>query len=172
MNLSCIKKNIRTFCHEHAELTGALLDDLLRFPLNLDGFNSAELEQISIQPKTRFFRHIPTGLMSAGFLANVALLQIDAQISRRSKRAQVAHFRYVDDHVVLARDFNTLESWISQYQSLLVDHGIGTDFNSDKFQPDDLLDTSRQALLMKRTTNCVKKLRQRVSSIHVSPFLS
>ncbi|PSJ19890.1 hypothetical protein CVH10_20485, partial [Halomonas sp. ND22Bw] len=63
---------------------------------------------------------IPTGLFVGGFLANVAMLDIDLIADQMlSDTRQIAHFRFVDDHEVLAYDFETLRVWIQTYMGLL-----------------------------------------------------
>jgi hypothetical protein len=135
VNLACIKDNIREHCANAPELCGTMLDDLLRFRLDLAGWSPAELKKIDLDLGEDTYAHIPTGLMAAGFLANVAMLKIDRDVGERVQGAQVAHFRYVDDHVVLAQSFDALERWVAQYELLIADHRIGTTFNAKKFEP-------------------------------------
>jgi hypothetical protein len=135
VSLACIKKNARAFCADAPDVVGTLLDDLMRFRLDLNGWSSSELRQIDLDPASAEFEHIPTGLMAAGFLANVAMLAVDHAVAEKLQASQIAHFRYVDDHVILAQNFESLETWVRQYEGLLADHGIGTTFNAEKFEP-------------------------------------
>lgn len=135
VSLGCIKKNARTFCPDAPDVVGTLLDDLMCFRLDSEGWSSAELRQIDLSPDSAEFGHIPTGLMAAGFLANVAMLAVDQAVAEKLQASQIAHFRYVDDHVILAQNFESLEMWVRQYAGLLADHGIGTAFNAEKFEP-------------------------------------
>jgi hypothetical protein len=135
VNLACIKDNIREFYEDSKDASGQLLDHLLRFPLDLRAWDPDELKQIDLTPDQEFFEHIPTGLMVAGFLANVAMLKVDREISENVRASQVAHFRYVDDHVVLARRIKTIEQWIREYESLLGERRIGTVVHPEKFEP-------------------------------------
>jgi hypothetical protein len=135
VSLECIKENIRQHCASAPELCGTILDDLLHFRLHLKGWSPAELQKIDLDPAEDIYAHIPTGLMAAGFLANVAMLKVDRAVGERIQEAQVAHFRYVDDHIVLAPSFDALEKWVAQYELLIADHRIGTAFNAEKFEP-------------------------------------
>ncbi|MBB3524154.1 RNA-directed DNA polymerase [Rhizobium sp. BK456] len=79
---------------------------------------------------------IPTGLFAAGFLANAALIPVDQKVNMLlEKKRSVAHFRYVDDHTILAYDFDELCRWIRQYRRLIEEEKIGVSINGDKFDP-------------------------------------
>lgn len=82
------------------------------------------------------FQGIPTGLFVAGFLANVALIEVDKKVSEQLKNNRnIAHFRYVDDHVILGYDFDQLIEWIKGYETLIRDSGIGANIKPDKTEP-------------------------------------
>lgn len=140
VNLGVIKDVLRTELPEQGQLLGTLLDDLLTFPLDLTEFSADELRQVgpNLERGTDVFSHLPTGLMAAGFLANVALLRVDQQVGQLAPKRQIAHFRYVDDHVVLATSFESLVSWIAEYRSILDAVKVGASFNVDKFEPESL----------------------------------
>lgn len=81
---------------------------------------------------------IPTGLFVAGFLSNVYLLEADDFVSSKfemnkaeGKEQHVAHFRYVDDHVILATDFNSLTEWLKDYKRFLLEQ-LHLSINEDK----------------------------------------
>jgi hypothetical protein len=61
---------------------------------------------------------------------------VDANI----EASQIAHFRYVDDHVILAQTFGHLEGWVRWYEEVLDKKGIGAKFNVEKFEPKELGD--------------------------------
>jgi hypothetical protein len=85
------------------------------------------------------FGGIPTGLMVAGFLSNVALLPLDRFVERRLKRNnRVAHFRFVDDHAILSYDFDQLCIWIRTYKLALKRMRIGPEVSQGKYDPPDL----------------------------------
>jgi hypothetical protein len=58
----------------------------------LTGWSPSDLKRIDLDPKQNLYTHIPTGLMAAGFLANVAMLNLDRVVADRVERAQVASF--------------------------------------------------------------------------------
>jgi len=82
---------------------------------------------------------IPVGLLVSGFLANAALLPIDAELQNEllnNKSTQIAHFRYVDDHLILAPQFSSLIRWIQNYRKMV--KKIGAEFNIEKIEPEEL----------------------------------
>lgn len=83
---------------------------------------------------------IPTGLLVSHFLANVAMLPIDRRIDddiNKQNPAVIAHFRYVDDHLVLSTDFKKLQQWITEYKNAI--RKIGAKLNIDKIKPKSLI---------------------------------
>lgn len=138
INLNNIIENVVNHLqHWESELT-QLLNDMLRFPLNLDGFSADELLGLDLEKGQAIYQHIPTNLYVSGFLANVAMLKVDKQVQKEVKEAQVAHFRYVDDHVILAKRYADLLSWIDNYKRILIKHRVGVAYNLDKFEPNEL----------------------------------
>lgn len=104
-----------------------LMDRLLDFQIDLIGWSEEELKEIQIQQNIKSYKNIPTGLFIAGFLANVALLEIDSKISEKLKsNKNIAHFRYVDDHVIIANSFDELLGWIKEYEIILKESNIFT----------------------------------------------
>lgn len=79
---------------------------------------------------------LPTGLMVSGFLANVAMLDTDVSLDKKTKREQIAHFRYVDDHIILSHNFRKLIDWISKYSALLEANSTGGKINFGKTKPE------------------------------------
>lgn len=120
-----------------------LLGQMLQFPLDLSGLPENELAELGLpceQHRTRpqMATGLPTGLFVAGFLSNVAMLEVDRAVTRKAKSEQVAHFRYVDDHTILATSVNSLLDWIAWYRSLLQAKGVGVDFHPKKIEPKEL----------------------------------
>ena len=115
-----------------------LLSSMIRFQLNLSEWTADELKRMDIEPDAQTFPHIPTGLYVAGFLANAGLLRIDAQVTERLVTHNVAHFRFVDDHIVLAYRFNALVTWVREYMALLAVAETGAKVNPSKIEPDEL----------------------------------
>lgn len=93
----------------------------------------------SVEPQFSEFKGdkgIPTGLFAAGFLANVVLIPVDQKVNKLlEKKRSIAHFRYVDDHTILAYDFDELCEWIERYRRLINEEKIGVSINGDKFDP-------------------------------------
>jgi len=118
----------------------ALLKNLLDFKIDSACWKLDELSKengIDLEPTT--FNGLPTGLFVAGFLSNVALLDVDNKITKDLKRERdVAHFRFVDDHVVLAYDFIKLQKWIENYKMYLEEANTGAKFNFKKIEPKSL----------------------------------
>lgn len=117
---------------EFVKLTNTLLD----FRVDVTGFTSEELKTMELNESGEYAKGLPTGLLVAGFLANLALLKIDNKVEEwLTENHKVAHFRYVDDHVVLAQDKDSLLEWVKKYISLLEDNGFS--INKDKIEPND-----------------------------------
>ena len=116
-----------------------VLADMLRFQLDKADTPTATLEHAEPSFDGEQGRGIPTGLFVAGFLANVAMLPIDREVDVRIKQKRsIAHFRFVDDHTILAYDFDDLCNWIVWYKKLLVQHDTGAEANNEKYDPSTL----------------------------------
>ena len=87
------------------------------------------------------FHGIPTGLFVAGFLANIAMIDIDATVTKHLiERRNFAHFRFVDDHVILAYSFDDLIHWIDEYQKILeTSEQSKLKINGEKTEPEELV---------------------------------
>ncbi|RPI15525.1 MAG: RNA-directed DNA polymerase [Ignavibacteriae bacterium] len=113
-----------------------LLYNLLNFEINCKGWESDELEQIDLKWNFENFNAIPTGLMAGGFLANVALLEVDEKIEGKLEIFKnVAHFRFVDDHIILCDDIKDLIKWIREYERILESSNTGAKISLDKIEP-------------------------------------
>lgn len=116
-----------------------LLSKMLAFTIS--DKNSCRLADDLVQPVTEAgaFPHIPTGLMVAGLLANAAMLPIDDEVERALLlKRNVAHFRFVDDHAILAPDFDALVAWIKDYEAILKRYDIGAKISASKYEPERL----------------------------------
>jgi hypothetical protein len=117
----------------------SLINDMLRF--GIDSSDIPEGTRANVEPPflRRSVRGIPTGLFVAGFLANAAMLSVDSAVTKKIyEMRSVAHFRFVDDHTIIAYDFDTLCDWIVWYEKLLDTCGIGAVVNSEKYDPPSL----------------------------------
>lgn len=122
---------------------GQILRHLLRFPLDLSGWSLDSLKLLVLKIGQKKLNGIPTGLAVAGFLANIGLLKVDQAVDRTLQSeerfcSRVAHFRYVDDHIFLSTDYDTLIAWIHHYESLLCNHGKNCTVKWRKTQPKEL----------------------------------
>jgi hypothetical protein len=116
-----------------------LIASMLNFRVEHRGLSSDFCDHSEPKVEEGPFDRIPTGLMVAGFLSNIAMLPIDKKVnSLLVNQRDVAHFRFVDDHVVLAYNFETLCEWIRNYEQLLESHGIKTTIAEDKYHPEEL----------------------------------
>lgn len=141
IKLDSIRLNIVEFLPDDIKTEAAkLIDSMIRFKVdtNTDRWSKEELAAIGLKDRQRFFKFIPTGLYIAGFLANVGLLKVDLEVAERLKTRNVSHFRFVDDHVILAYSFEDLVRWIDEYLSLLADSKTGAKVNYDKMEPEAL----------------------------------
>ena len=139
-----IKENLKNVIYddrqskEFLKLTDALLD----FKIDVTGFTAEELAEMEIDPSGEYAKGIPTGLLMAGFLSNLALLGIDEIVRERLRgNHKIAHFRYVDDHVILAQDKQALVDWVKSYTDLLTSKGFTV--NNDKTEPETLANILR-----------------------------
>jgi Reverse transcriptase (RNA-dependent DNA polymerase) len=141
INLATVLENFKKYYPSNKQSSDIepLLSNLLNFQLNAKGWSQKELEAIDIKSVGGAFRGIPTGLFVAGFLANVALLDIDKKINDKMlEQKNIAHFRFVDDHVILADSYENLENWIIQYEKLLSLCDTGACISIEKTEPEEL----------------------------------
>lgn len=115
----------------------ALTNTLLDFRIDVTGFSQDELDALKLNSDGSYPIGLPTGLFEAGFLSNLALLGIDEQVKLwLAGNHKIAHFRYVDDHIVLAQDSHELVNWVKKYEELLNESGFT--INRDKIEPQSL----------------------------------
>lgn len=139
MKLQVVKDNIlEKLPNEWRNEASQLLNSMIRFQLNLSEWTADDLKRMDIEPDAQTFPHIPTGLYVAGFLANAGLLKIDGQVTERLATRNLAHFRFVDDHIVLAYSFDALVTWVREYMALLAEADTGAKVNPSKIEPREL----------------------------------
>ena len=133
--------------------TGALGDpriadiakNMLNFRIDMTGMPETSLEDVEPPFLKGSIKGIPTGLFVAGFLANAAMFPVDTIVARKiHEQRNIAHFRFVDDHTIIAYDFDALCGWITWYKKLLKDLGIGAEINPDKYDPRSLAEWMKQ----------------------------
>jgi hypothetical protein len=146
INLNTLKKNLGQYSDHFNKDIQKLANTLLKFPLDLTGYNRKELAGLGLTPKQKIFQGVPTGLAVSGFLANVALLEIDQEVSKELMgengiaKKPIAHFRYVDDHVFLSNNFEELVAWIKYYENLLEEKQLGASIGAEKTEPKEFRD--------------------------------
>lgn len=120
-----------------------LLRTLSTFDLNTSDFKGREdnLRSMGLSLEEAVFGYLPTGLLVAGFLANVFMLNIDRKADRYlDAHRDVIHFRYVDDHVMVARTTKALKDWVDEYVSYILDDSDeGLEINFNKAEPENVL---------------------------------
>lgn len=100
----------------------ALIETLTKFEVAYNGFDGQpfsedELAEMDLY-KDVVFDGLPTGLLVAGALANLFLLEIDLKVAdrlRKDGKHHILHFRYVDDHLFLSEDAEKLIEWKKWY---------------------------------------------------------
>jgi hypothetical protein len=114
----------------------ALFENLCDFHIS-DNAESHELTDLmrAQQPDPWQSVGLPTGLIAAGFLANVAMLPIDEMVTPLAADNGIAHFRYVDDHIILATSSVALVTWVREYQGLVARFHPGVRINAGKVEP-------------------------------------
>ncbi len=113
-----------------------LLIGMLKFSIDRSKMPPDTMKRVDPKYDGLRVRGIPTGLFVAGFLANAAMLPVDRIVnSRVNDQRSLAHFRYVDDHIFLAYDFDELCEWIYFYHNLLSECDTGVHINPEKYNP-------------------------------------
>src|SRR5690606_25256383 len=94
-----------------------LLRSMLRFTLDKSDISPSVLKNVEPNFDEKRVKGLPTGLFAAGFLANAAMLRVDKIVDEKIKTDKnIAHFRFVDDHTIIAYDFEKLGDWIEWYR--------------------------------------------------------
>ena len=137
LSLDLVKGIVLARSQTARSIGSELLERLATFSIDVGGWEPSDLSQMQISSNDRSCRFIPTGLSVAGFLANVAMLPVDDWAKGQVRRRQIAHFRYVDDHIVLAGKFSNLEKWIKDYGDKLQEL-TGCHLKKEKTEPEKL----------------------------------
>ena len=138
VSLGIVRANLCHFCDYDAEDVKELVDQLLLFPLASCDWSKEELDLAGLCPGQEHMQGLPTGLFVSGFLANTAMLSIDNAVNDKLRERQIAQFRYVDDHTVLAPTFDKLNEWLDEYLSMVKESGLNAEINEDKTEPEAL----------------------------------
>lgn len=115
----------------------ALIETLTKFEVAYNGFDGQQFSEDELAEmdlyKDVIFDGLPTGLLVAGALANLYLLEIDLKVEerlRKDNKHHILHFRYVDDHLFLSEDAEKLIEWKGWYIQEL--NKIGLNVNAAK----------------------------------------
>ena len=141
-----------------------LIETITKFEVTYDGFDGQpfsddELAEMDLY-KDVVFDGLPTGLLVAGALANLYLLEIDRKVEERLKKDNkhyILHFRYVDDHLFLSEDAEKLIEWKDWYVQELND--IGLNVNATKTDTEPLeLDSHYPTPLLTQTLHKISEI--------------
>lgn len=141
---SMIKDKVKEEDEETTIKLHRLIDSVTNFKVSLYTFDEEKdydaLKDMQLEDYENF-HGLPTGLEVAGFIANVYMLDIDLAVKRKLATKEfknLIHFRYVDDHVFIAREPETLYKWVMWYKKLITSAPFGLQVNEDKVEPQEL----------------------------------
>jgi Reverse transcriptase (RNA-dependent DNA polymerase) len=147
ISLEIIKRNLKAYCAPYRDESAVrvLIDSMLAF--QVDASKVSDVMRNASEPRCSSgpFGGLPTGLLVAGFLANIAMLAVDVIVDKETMRRKVAQFRYIDDHTFLASSDSELWGWLTWYKTVLDESGLGVAINEDKTDPPGLGVSLRQS---------------------------
>ena len=115
-----------------------LIQALTSFSLDVLNYTDDELCAMQLS-RSEPFIGLPTGLVVAGFLANLYLMDIDNEVKHRlESNKNIVHFRYVDDHLFVATSPRVLIDWVRNYIDLLQKNSLC--INKEKCEPSSVAD--------------------------------
>ena len=141
-----------------------LIETITKFEIayeEFDGqpFSDEELEQMDLY-KDVVFDGLPTGLIVAGALANLYLLDLDLKVIeklRTDKKRHILHFRYVDDHLFLSENAKKVIEWVNWYIQEL--DKIGLKVNGSKTDKEPIeLDSHYPTPLLTQTLHKISEI--------------
>lgn len=142
----------------------ALIETITKFKVAYDGFDGHpfsddELAEMDLY-KDVIFDGLPTGLLVAGALANLYLLEIDLKVKerlRKDNKHHILHFRYVDDHLFLSENAKKLIEWKDWYIHEL--NKIGLNVNAAKTDTEPIeLDSHYPTPLLTQTLHKISEI--------------
>jgi hypothetical protein len=117
-----------------------LLFNLIEKMLNLSVKSNNWFENELNTKNTNFYTGIPTGLLVSGFLANVAMIEVDNKLNSYIKKAKgIALLKFVDDQVVLSKTKKKLIKFLNYYNQLIIESEIGVCFQHEKTIPENTI---------------------------------
>lgn len=142
----------------------ALIVAITKFDVTYGGFegqpfSDEELAEMDLY-KDVVFDGLPTGLLVAGALANLYLLEIDQKVEerlRKDNKHHILHFRYVDDHLFLSENEEKLIEWKVWYIQEL--NKIGLNINAAKTDTEPIeLDSQYPTPLLTQTLHKISEI--------------
>jgi hypothetical protein len=194
--ISLVLANIRKTLGSDGDLAHIyrLVESMLEFSIDTREWSVEDRKELDLPDDGKMLQ-IPTGLLVAGFLANVALLGVDHDVAKRIRTEEpsnhnIAHFRYVDDHVILGTTADAVLKWITEYEGILQRHNRGWEIGMNKTEPKELREylsenrsesPRRLARLRKNATTAMKlnpafpsplltQTLTRISTLNSTPF--
>lgn len=130
--------------------------------------DSIELKNYYVNDKSDNCKGIPTGLLVAGFLANVALLELDKKINTWiNQNRNLAYFKFVDDQVIIAKSNEVIKSFLDFIHSELAVLNSNIVFNDEKIEPERYDYDQKTGFSQKETLNDNK-----LNVTYPEPFLT
>lgn len=134
-------KLLSAFSVDNPMLT-ALINSITKFEVVNEGngripFTDEELKEMDL-PSDLAFDGLPTGLIVAGALANLYILDVDLKVCEKLKNEHphhILHFRYVDDHLFISEDAEKLEDWKNWYILEIRKYGLKVNESKTDKQP-------------------------------------
>lgn len=153
---------IKTRFNNQCEEFYNLIDAITNFKISYESqgkleFTETELKEMDLDCEV-CFDGLPTGLIVAGALANIYMLELDRKVDARLSREiehHILHFRYVDDHLMLSDDKSKLESWKNWYIGEL--DALGLDINNEKTE-EDVIDSYYPTPLLTHTLHKISDI--------------
>lgn len=112
-----------------------LVNSLTKFEVDCSVFKNGEEDYVRDMQLDAAFTGLPTGLIVAGAIANLYLLETDQIVNKElENNRDIIHFRYVDDHVFASTKPKILYQWVNKYIELIESRN-NVRVNKDKFEP-------------------------------------
>ncbi|MBI2258645.1 MAG: RNA-directed DNA polymerase [Flavobacteriia bacterium] len=131
---------INQYNRDDVSLIISRIEKLLKPKVCFSGWSlddSIELKNYFVNDKSDNCKGIPTGLLVAGFLANVALLELDKKInSWINRNRNLAYFKFVDDQVIIAKSNEAIKSFLDFIHFELAGLNSNIVFNDEKIEPE------------------------------------
>ena len=172
-----LKEELKDEDEDNDKKLERLIDALTSFSVELFTFDEVEDKDVLAEMQLedyRSFHGLPTGLEVAGFIANVYMLDIDRKVKQKLATEEfknLIHFRYVDDHVFVAREAETLYKWVTWYRSLITGTPYNLEINDKKVEPKELGSAYDQSRGEEESIGIIKKFGV-ISPHYPAPLLT